>query len=508
MRIGTPKIFLCILAGFIAVLSIGQTVEWGPEVRLKGKSRMRNVLSADSSGFKSVIAQYRIVGKPDAIVDEYKLPSFESVKSLTVTQDFGELETIYDINGDLFGFYTVDDSQNKIHRAYVKLLDSEQSSPTEIGAIKYQRSSQKGTFDFQLSPDKSKILVIENPPYEKYSMEEFKLMVYDTDLTLLWDKPMRLPYLDQDFKIVKKKVDNAGNVYLLTAHKTLASKESNSKGLPIREYTVLIYNKEQNRLKEFDINLKDKWVNGLNLSFNNKGNLMIGGFYSLSKDYTIAGTFFLGIDAQTLEITKKSLNPFAQGFLDQFNSGRMLDGNESLDDFYFDNFVVAEDGSAYFTAEQYYVRTTSFFDYRTGVTNYTYYYHYNDIVVVKTDTNAQVLWTHRIPKRQVTTNDNGYYSGYAVMRYNEGLHILYNDNAKNFEESSGGSIRPMNNPQRSMATLYTLTKEGVASKKPLFNAKDYQSILQPKIRKRLDDDSLLIYTQKGKTFRFAVIRFR
>lgn len=501
------KYLIIILGAFGFLGSYGQSITWGEQVKLRGKSRMNRILAADSNGFQTVIAQYKVVGKPEAIVDFYDFPGLSSSNSFTVSGSQDDLEVMYKINDKIYAFYTRVESENKKLHAYATIVDQPDGMKWDLGTINYTRTSQRGTFDFEMSEDGKKLLVIENPPFQKYSMEEFKLSLYDSTLTKLWDKPIKLPYLDQGFKILKKKVDAHGNVYLLTAHKDLLKKEDGSRGLPIKNYTVLAYNKTQNRLKEFDIVLKNKWVNGLNISFNASGDLVIGGFYSVNKDNSISGTFFLTIDPQTLSIKNKSMNAFSQGFLDQFASGNKVDAEHKLDDFYFDHFIVGEDGSPYFTAEQYYVRTTSFYDHRTGVTNYTYYYHYNDIVVVKMDQNAQVLWTRRIPKKQVTTNDNGYYSGYAVVPYKEGLRILYNDNMKNFEPGSEGKTRPMNNPQKSMATLVTVNKEGEISRKPLFSAQEYQSILQPRIRKRLADNSLLIYTQKGKAFRFATIAF-
>jgi hypothetical protein len=484
-----------------------QTIKWGEQVKLKGKSRMSKIISADSASFISVIAQYKVVGKPDAVVDFYKFPSLASQETKIVPEGEGEMDVMYKLRDQVFAFSVLEDKSKKVIHAFATNANDPAGMKISLGTIDYTRPSQRGKFDFVESVDHSKLLVIQNPPFEKYNMEEFKLTLFDAELNQLWEKPIKLPYLDQDFKIIKSKVDDKGNVYLLTAHKDIQNKQSDLKGLPLKSYTVLAYNKTENRLKEFDIKLKDKWVNGLNIAFDNQDGLTIGGFYSTSKDYSISGTFFLTIDTKTLSIKSKSLNPFKQGFLDQFNSGKRLEGNKKLDDFYFDHLVVAEDGSIYFTAEQYYVRTTSYYDHRTGVTNYTYYYHYNDIVVVKMDAKAKMVWTKRIPKRQVTNDDNGYYSGYTVASYEGALKILYNDNSKNFDPNTDNKDRPMNNPQKSMATILSIDKDGQITKKPLFSAQEYQTILQPRMSKLIDKGKILVYTQKGKTFRFATINF-
>jgi len=218
---------------------------------------MSKIIGADSSGFISVIAQYKLVGKPDAIVDHYQLPSLTSQSSFVLPEAEGELDVMYELGDEIYAFYVNQIKSNKQFHAYAVKANAP-SMKFDLGTIQYSRGSQRGTFGFIPSEDRSKLLVIENPPYEKYRMEEFKLTLYDSSLTKLWDKGIKLPYLDQDFKIVKCKVDQYGSVYLLTAHKNISSKQSDFKGLPLKNYTVLVYNKEQNRLKEFDIKLKDK----------------------------------------------------------------------------------------------------------------------------------------------------------------------------------------------------------------------------------------------------------
>ena len=175
--------------------------------------------------------------------------------------------------------------------------------------------------------------------------------------------------------------------------------------------------------------------------------------------------------------------------------------------FYFDHFLIAEDGSAFFTAEQYYVRTTSYFDQRTGVTNYTYYYHYNDIIVVKMDSESNILWTQRVPKKQVTTNDNGDFSGYAAIPYGGGLKILFNDNPKNLEDPNAIKPRAMNNPQRSRAVVLSIGSKGDIQKKLLFDESEQETILQPKIQRQIGDHTLLLFTEKSRAFRFLKLVF-
>ena len=47
--------------------------------------------------------------------------------------------------------------------------------------------------------------------------------------------------------------------------------------------------------------------------------------------------------------------------------------------------VIQSDGSIIGTLEQYYVRVVSTLDSRTGQSNYTYYYYYNNITIINSD---------------------------------------------------------------------------------------------------------------------------
>jgi len=502
------KITSIILLFLLAIPSIiGQELSWSEEVNIRGKAKMRRFLSGDTSGFSAVVAQYKTFGDPEAIVEEFEFPEMKSVNSYTARTTEGDIEKLVAIGGKTYAVILQNEPSNNETQAFVRLARNPTSTLHQVGAISYIRANQKGTFNFIESIDHSKLLVVETPPYEKYKMEEFTFNMYDTTFDKLWEKKIKLPYLDQEFTIVQNKVDRDGNVFLLTAYKSLVSKQSKPRGLPIKNYTVLIYNKEQNRLKEFNISLKDKWVSGVNMEFNHAGDLMVGGFYNETSENGISGTFYLVVDKTSLGVKKKSLNPFTETFLSGFPMNKKERLESKLEDFYFDHFLIAEDGSAFFTAEQYYVRTTSYFDQRTGVTNYTYYYHYNDIIVVKMDAESNILWTQRVPKKQVTTNDNGDFSGYAAIPYGGGLKILFNDNPKNLEDPNSIKPRAMNNPQRSRAVVLSLGSKGDIQKKLLFDESEQETILQPKIQRQIGGHTLLLFTEKSRAFRFLKLVF-
>lgn len=496
-----------IFAAIIASASSAQTINWSPEVNVRAKGKMKRLFTTDSASFSAVIAQYKAFADPDAIVQEFNMPGVTAGSSYTVEPNEQNLEGMVVLGNRIYALFINTDTENNLLVAKGRVANDGDADVIEIGSVGYKRAKQKGSFDFVESKNHTKLLVVESPPIEKYNMERFRLTMFNDSLNKLWTKEIKLPYLDQEFNIINSKVDGHGNVFLLTTHKDILSKQNNNRRLSRKNYTVLVYSEDKNKLKEFDIRLKDKWVSGLNMSFNRDGDVMVGGFYNDTKVEGALGSFYLTIDKDSIVIKNKSLSPFGQGFIDQLVPGRQQSKNIGLEDFQFDNFVIGKDGCSYMTAEQYFVRTSSYFDQRTGVTNYTYYYHYNDIVVVKFGLDGKVLWTKKVAKKQVTMNDNGDYSGYVVVPRNDGICLLYNDHLKNFVENDEEAIRTMNNPQRSITAMVTINKNGAINKKPLFDLEEQGTIILPEIGEYINAQKFVIYTKQSRVFRFASIAF-
>lgn len=92
------------------------------------------------------------------------------------------------------------------------------------------------------------------------------------------------------------------------------------------------------------------------------------------------------------------------------------------------------DGSQVGFMEQYYERKYSNYDTRTGITTVVYYYYYMDIVAFKLDKHGAFLWGKRIPKNQVSMNDNGPFSSFIACNNDQQAYVIFNDNKRNYNE--------------------------------------------------------------------------
>jgi hypothetical protein len=201
-----------------------------------------------------------------------------------------------------------------------------------------------------------------------------------------------------------------------------------------------------------------------------------------------------------------------------------------------DELVLRSDGGAVLIAEQYYVEQRNDyndryydpyryggFGYRGlrsrfynpyyspyGYNNYrdnNYYYNYNDIIVVNIRPNGEIEWTARIPKQQVTSNDGGYFSSYAMSIVRDKFYFVYNDNYKNHDPKRKDNKWYNYNGRNSVITLAEVSKDGAVRINPVYNNREAGITTRPKICKQIGRNQMLIYGEKGRKYRFGNLTF-
>lgn len=436
---------------------------------------------------------------------EFELPRVKEEKT--------GLREIYIFGSKLVFFLTRYDREEKTSYAYTCSVDldlREMSELKEIDKVEIKNARQSPGFNFVLSKDEKKILVQHNFPFEKYNNEKFSYIVYDTAFSVIWKKELELPYKDKIFKVNDYILDDSTNIHLLSQISPEPEKgEEKMKGVPNNSYLIISYFPKENKIKEMDINLSNKWVSSVTLDIAPSGDLVAGGFYSNTQYFSIAGTFYLRIDDSTRNITAQGLKAFEKDFMMEFMPEKKVKKGKELNDFYFDHFVLREDGSALLVAEQYYMITNYYWDPYLYTYNYTYQYYYNDIILVSVASDGTIEWNKKIPKRQISSNDDGFYSSYAFGTNGSDAIIVYNDHPDNLEWIKKGNtgVRTMSRPWKSQATYVKVDKDGNLSYQSLFPASKDNLILRPKVYFQTNSSSLILMGMKGSNFRFGKLSF-
>jgi hypothetical protein len=426
---------------------------------------------------------------------------------LKVDRDWADIDEVVYLDGQLYAFFTLADKKAGETNLYFQPIDKVtlmlSGTLKKITSISYDSRRQQGNFNYDISKDKKSIAIIAIHHAEKEMNEQFTATVCDARMNKLWQKDITLPYDSKLFVNEDLLLDNNGNIYIRGRIYTEIVKEK-KKGAPNYSYKILAYRDEGKSFKEYSVNLKDKFITDLGFNITDDDKLAVAGFYSDRGTTTIKGVCFVLIDAATEDVVKEGTKEFDASFMSLFNRKDVSKKKDDAElyEYDLDNIIIRSDGGALLLAEQFYIVERT---YTTGTgsslsTRTVYYYNYNDIIAVNINPNMSIDWATRIPKRQTTVNDGGYYSSYAYAIKDDKIYLLFNDDPDNIAVNDPRSIAQYTSPKRSAATLVTMGSDGKWKKRLLFSNKEEGVILRPKICEQNSPDQMFLYAEKGKHY--------
>lgn len=368
-----------------------------------------------------------------------------------------------------------------------------------------------GDYSALQSQDSSKMLLcVDIPNKNKKGATKYGFKVYNEDLIELWNQEYEFPIQDRFFYLQSPKVDNDGNVYCLGRVDTDAFFDKR-RGKPTYSYHIYYISPNETQPVDIPIKLKDYFISDAKIEIANNGDILCGGFYSKVGSMGLDGVFSLTIDAVTKQIKQQSLKEISIKTIAENNSefakkrlmNRQAKGkDQEMYNFDLKNLILKKEGGFLLIGEQYYITTYTVTDAKTHTSRTHYVYHYNDIIVFSVSPQGEILWTEKIGKRQVTTDDNGFFSSFALMVHENKLHFLFNDNAKNLTYDGKGSPYAMD---KRMTTWLTVDEKGKTQREQMFTYKKTKLICNPKYSVQVAPDEMVVYFQRYRNRKFAKI---
>ncbi len=522
--------------------NIPAKINWGSEQGEISKSFISKVIPAGEFFYaiRRKTKSGMISGSKKVYIEKYN-SKMKLVKSQEIALKYKnkalDFEDMVILNQNLFLLTSFNNKAKKKNYLFSQMINMRSLTAskklTKIGEIETLGINRKGSFGIHISRDSSKVLIFNDLPYKKGKPERFSLKIYSDGFEPLWNRDINLPYNDDKFSVEEYRIDNEGNVYLLGVIYQDRSR-SRRQGKPNYQYTILAYTESGEELQQYKIGFQDKFITDLTFRVANDGNLVCSGFYSSIGNYSIKGTYFFRLNPITKEVYNRNLKEFDFDFLTEFMSERRKkkakkaeeQGNTrkqaELFSYSLDNLVLRNDGGALLIAEQYFVQRveeSNYYGSRPGFyspsgrfyNNSRYieknHYNYNDIIIVNIQPNGEIEWTARIPKRQETVDDGGYYSSYAMSIVRDRIFFVFNDNAKNFREKKRPNTVYNYNGSNSIIALAEVTRDGSVNTYPLFRNREAGTLTRPKICKQSGRNRMIIFGEKGRRYRFASLDF-
>ncbi len=490
----------------------------GPDLPYKKKSTLRDIIGSDESGFYTSRAnmlswKMNLVSyNPDLKETNNTL---QSLKWEGKTPRFEDL--IY-FKDHIYLLTSEADKATRTNHLYVQSVNKEtlllNKDRRSIATIDFSNETKKnsGTFDYEISRDKTKLLIYYNLPYNRGEAEKFGFKVFNEKFDLVWSKQVTLPYLDELSSVETFEVSNSGNVYvLLKKYNEKAKRER--KGKVNYTYHILGYSADNESL-DLRVENEGKYFTDMTINVDDNDQVVCAGFYSEDLTFNLVGSYFIKLSGETQKRLVESFKEFDLDFLIQNFSEKAKKRAERRTkkgkdiakfNYELDGIILRDDGGAVVVGEQYYISEHITTD-SNGNVRVTYVYHYNDIIVVSIDPLGQIEWNQKIPKSQ--RSGSTMFSSYVVAVHEDKLHFAFNDNPLNVHIASNVEPYPCTfGKGKTSVSMVTLDTGGNQKRQSLFSTKDTGILLRPTVSRQISDSSLLLYGQRKAAHRFVSIVF-
>jgi hypothetical protein len=531
--------FLFLPAVFYAQTKTNKaTVTEGPEVETK-RSSVSDICGYDESGYYIVRYQKTTpylehINKQMAVDKSVKIPKQKDDNANPLYYSGCSM-----LNGNLYMFSTSKDSHANTCTFYSQKVTTSSltfDTPKAIGTATYpnrrglMHSLAFGVSFFRnISPDESHMLLY-NTDMSKDEGDadptdtKFHMTVFDSEMKKEWEKDVRIPFAPGLFSVEQIKISDKGDIYIIGIEYQEKSEArfSRREGQPTYTYHLYRYSNKGNDVLEMPVDLKGKFITDVQMDGAPNGDIIASGFYSDKGSFSIKGAFYMAIDAKTQQVKVQQMSEFGSDFITQYYSEKEKkkekkkeekNGEEpELYQFRLDNLLIHEDGGVTLLAEQFFidVRTYTTYDAQSHTTRTysVYYYNYNDILVMSFDKTGMLTWKTKIPKRQTSVDDGGYYSSYVYSVVGDKIYFIYNDNPKNLFLPAGQKPEAFIRTKEVAVVLAEVNADGKLTRELLMTTEGNDLVIRPKMCEQTGEKEVLLLAEKSKSYQFSKVIFK
>jgi hypothetical protein len=390
--------------------------------------------------------------------------------------------------------------------------DGSLSAPITIGEIKEKtssNSSDNNTFEYIISEDKNTVLVYAEEVENEKKPKLLHLYYFDSNLSKTKEETLTLDIKEKDVETKSVVYNNDGKVAILMR---VYYDEKERKNYAQKFYfKALLYSGSGKEVKITDIRIgEDDYVADIKLSFSNDGKLQAVGFYSGKSANKIKGFFSRVYNTNDLSEEINVKKDLPQQFFTEFMGQKKGSKAKEISDMHIRKSYYNEDGSFTYIAEKYHIEAHSGNNSGmgmgglggaiSGAATALFIYNYEDLAVFNMNRNGDLNWVKKVVKYQRTTDDGGIYNSFAVSRKDENLYFLYNANRNDPDDV-------MLTPRKATSYITKIDRAGNSSTEKLFNARDEDIIMTPKINMVMPDGTVIVHNIKNTRFKFARVSF-
>jgi hypothetical protein len=449
--------------------------------------------------------------KYDLIINKYYKSDLSLVESKNIYSNpiDGFTSLPIDIFYENAQFYLFSKFINKKdNKTFIGLsILNENTVPISFEIIDTIEQNSQTKINIKQSEDKHAFILIQNHTHKVANRQVLEIKTFDLSGQLIWDKDLlstnSIHQLD-----IEKIIYTNNETYILCNYGMNVNQLNSAPTVLSNKYTLWVYNKDLNFMKEIELRLKLKWINGVSIARNLNKDLIISGFVNSSRDFGINAVFNVVLN-QKYEVNSINYYPFTKTDYNKFLTGKTLEKSTYLTDFYLKKLMVMSDGSYYLIGENYRKYIERNYDPRTNITTTTEHFIYGNIMVCYFDNTAKLKWIDNVPKSQNSINDFGVFSSFTWINLNDKLALFYNDNEKNIDVPINDYFnqKELFNYRRQMHAYVLIDKEGV-KKRGKLNKERTGYLLYPKCSFSINNHTMYLFSDFGRKSKIISVSFK
>ena len=316
-----------------------------------------------------------------------------------------------------------------------------EGDPKLLSKVVIEKGWKKGGSYSILSSANGEFFCVEyDIPGKKETNDRFMYKIYSKDFELVQEGEYEVPYESKISDISRRYISNTGDYFLSCNIYDLGDKKK-VKDIASLDKVILLHIKKD-EIEEMVMEIDGRRAIEMNYSSDGKGIMTFTGLYGDKTSRGIKGIFYYRYDYKKKKLIDSGFEPFSKDFITEGWSDKAKAKSQKKEDkgkgapqlynYEVRALMTQTDGSIVGLMEKYWVQVTTTRDAKTGATTTTYTYHYEDLIAYKIQKDGTFAWVKKMPKAQISTNDNGFLSSICSFMKDDKMVIIFNDNLKNY----------------------------------------------------------------------------
>ncbi len=378
-------------------------------------------------------------------IQVYDIDQNLETSSKEFTNALRKYERIIDVIKSKDSYYILTsnfDKKKKTHALCYRKIDFDSQTIGAVNELRNDNSKKRiiNYYSLYFSGDMSKMLV-----YNKIEDKEmqYKYMVFDSNMELLWSKTYDLPLKGGStrIKLDDTQVDNLGHVYVAAKIYHANIPPGVSGKLPICHYELLRIT--ESGISNIVLNKKSPNVYDLRLVMSEDNSKYLVGFYNDNKakfNNHYDGVYAMLISSENKVEYEKSFE-FSIDLINQYqtpgkqkkNSSKKSKGKLDYKHLGLQDIIITKDRGLILVSEMYRYNISG------SGSSTTYTHIYEDIVVHKIGEDGSLIWVKKLPKDQF--GKKSIYLSFKYVKISDKHYFFFLDNIKN--KTIEKDIRPV-----------------------------------------------------------------